>query len=533
MDNTHLKVLLVEDDEDDYIITRDLLSDIRDTKYELTWISSYREALRTICLNEHDVYLFDFRLGENTGLDLLKEAVSKGCRSPMILLTGQGDRETDMEAMKSGASDYLIKSEINTYLLERSIRYSIERKNHEAALNRAKEEAESANRAKSHFLANMSHEIRTPINAILGFSDVLKESSLDTSQKECLETITSSSEILLNLINDILDLSKIESGDIELEAIDFDLGQLSESVLKITKPALKNHDLKVVYEVSENMPLNLRGDPTRIQQIILNLLSNAIKFTHQGEIKLTLSTASAQDISNENNIYNIKICVSDTGIGISSENHKTIFNSFVQEDSSITRQYGGTGLGLTIVKRLAVSMGGNVHLESKPGQGSKFTVIIPLYEGSDTKNILTAESETVNRNNNGDSLHGAKILLVEDNAVNLKLATRLLEKFGCNIDISHNGKEAIVQLKESTYDIVLMDIQMPVMGGLEATEIIRKELKNDIPIIALTAMAMEGDKESILAAGINDYLAKPIKSSKLRETLLKWHLNNQSILKGE
>ena len=534
-----------------------------------------------------------------------------------------------------------------------------ERKKHERDLIKAKEAAEQANKAKSEFLANMSHEIRTPLNAVLGFSDILSDTSLNNIQKDYVDTVRESGKLLLALISDILDFSKIESGEIHLEEIDFNLKNLVEDVLRIARPKVTNVKVELYYDYDEKVPVNFVGDPTRVRQIILNLLNNAIKFTEEGEIGVCvlLSAGKKAGEQSKNEHYSVQISVQDTGIGIPPEKQKLIFDTFTQADSSTTRRYGGTGLGLAITKALVEKMDGAIWVESEVGEGSDFTFTLNLRE-SDSKAIaeispldieeligknvfivddnenarrllrtfckkaglnVVAEAQTaiqglkdlekmheipdlilsdimmpgmdgyefarkVRSNNfkgmkliavSSDAMPGSakeakdagfdafitkpvtergvinvmktvlgdkradgqivtihmaeeligkkvRILVAEDNPVNKKLIGILLQKLGFESEIVSNGKEAVEKAMTEDFDICLMDIHMPVMSGIEATEEIRKKGNTTLPIVALTADVFKEGKERCLEAGMNDFLSRPVKSEKLEQKIAEW-----------
>ncbi len=534
-----------------------------------------------------------------------------------------------------------------------------ERKRAEALLLESKKQAEAANRIKSAFLANMSHEIRTPLNAITGFSELLESTALDYVQKDYVSVIRESGNILLALINDILDLSKIEAGEMHLEHIDFDLEYLIRSVIKINSPKLEGKSIELFCAIDEHMPKNFKGDPTRVRQILINLLSNAIKFTEEGSI--TISVRPLDPAAAKDTFRIIEFSVRDTGIGISAEKHERIFDAFEQADTSTTRKYGGTGLGLTICKGFVEMMGGAIRVVSEPGKGSEFIFTVRLEETMpivdkeiapvrleelrDKKVLIVDDSETArrviedycldlgmnilfkaasanvawewlmtqtglpdiiisdivmqgmsgydfassvredgkfkhikmiavttdirpgaakkaqmagfdaylpkpvikgdfarivqttlgdNRRNKKEeqivtrhmaeelACKGFKILLAEDNAVNQKLLQIVLKNLGCDADIASNGQIAVEKARSNRYDLVLMDLQMPVMGGCEATRIIRAEIDQTMPIIALTAAAMKEDEENSLAAGMNDYITKPVELHKLKEKIIQW-----------
>lgn len=641
-----IKILLIEDNLIDQLAYKQSLKKL-DFNFEYKMVGSVAEANKVLGVEQFDIAVVDYQLGDGTGLDVLPNLTN----SLIIFVTGEGNLSIAVKAMKLGVFDFLVKDSKKEYLnllhqvllngvdkirsklnlvkaeeeinrlssalsqvnnsivmvnakgeyvwannffhdlsgytlselqdlqnkevkelricglqptskeylkvlkTKKSISYehknktkagkeyyvittltplldvenniteimavevdiSSQKENENDLLN-AKLEAESSVRAKEQFLANMSHEIRTPMNAILGMSQLLEDTRVSSIQKKYLSVINDSSNNLLTIINDILDFSKINAGKIDIENVTFNLPQNLRDIKNSFSLRNSNENVNMFFTIDSHIPKLVQGDSVRIKQILNNLLSNAFKFTSHGAVEVNVKLVGV----GKTNSW-VEFAVKDSGIGISEEILPHIFDKFTQANASITRSFGGTGLGLAIVKKLVELMNGHIAINSEIGKGTIVRVVLPLSTPENLKAPMDRNYANSKVGSRAENLKNITILLVEDNKMNQMLALQYLKKQGAKVQLCENGKDAFDKYNEANYDIILMDLQMPVMGGLEATDLIRKSDKDNeyrIPILAMTAHALQGDRDNCLSHGMDDYIAKPIKLGELQHKII-------------
>ncbi len=532
------RVMIVEDER---IVAFNLRQRLLKLGYEVPAVAaSGEQALMHVDASEPDIVLMDINIEGD--MDGIQTAERLGDSSPPIIyLTAHSEESTLARARSTKPYGYLIKP-FSERELHATIQMALQRWEAESALRAAKKEieainanlevrirerteqllaakreAERANNAKSLFLANMSHEIRTPLNAVLGLCYLLQKTELTQLQLDYVKKADSAAQFLLGILNDILDFSKVEAGKLELEEVDFNLDELLRNVGTIVSIQAQERGLSLDINQSNAAGLALRGDPLRLQQVLMNLSSNAIKFTEQGVVRISVRVIEQSNLG-----VRLLFSVCDTGPGLSRDQVERLFEAFQQADTSTTRRYGGTGLGLVICKRLVQLMGGDIGVDSMLGQGSNFYFELTLPRATIKKSLPTQPPLDDVR----QALAGARVLLVEDNALNQEVARAILRHEQVMVDVVGNGREAVEKIQAlggHYYDAVLMDLQMPVLDGFAATQQIRAlPGTTKLPILAMTADTIKEDRLRCLDVGMNDFIAKPIRIAQLFSVLAQW-----------
>jgi len=531
------KIIVVDDNLDNLSGLKNTLKDI----YEVYPCPSASELFDLLEHIQPDLILLDVEMPEINGYEAAKKLKGddKYREIPIIFLTSMGDEQSEMEGLKQGAVDYIHKPFVAPLLLQRikthlsmmeqqsEIKQLLDLKTKEVSLREAAElEAQNASRAKGEFLSHMSHEIRSPLNAVIGMINIASEAEDLPTVKRYLEKASSASKYVLGVINDILDMSKIEANKLELSYAEFDFGSMLANIFDVTNVRAGEKHQNITVNVNPNVPPSLIGDELRLSQVITNLMTNAIKFTPEsGKIGLNVEKVDEKDGE-----LTLKIEVVDSGIGISPEQQKKLFTSFNQADSSITSKFGGTGLGLAISKRIVELMQGTIWIESELNKGSKFIFTIKVKRGTENAAKATSASSTgapTGTKASDFDFKGYIILVAEDMAFNREILAKYLEKTGITIDFAENGKLAVSMFAEKPdrYHLIFTDVHMPEMDGIEATQAIRAlDIKRakDIPIIAMTADAFKEDIEKCLSAGMNDHIAKPVVPKAIYAKLKKY-----------
>lgn len=515
----NVKLLIIDDDEDDFLLVKDLLEDISQACV-LDWASTYEEGQRLLAEDRHDLCLMDYKLGARDGIELLKFSNQLGFSGPVILLTGMHQIEIDRQALRAGAVDYLVKSNLSAEQLARSIRYALARRDVERErVERLKAEAE--NRSKSEFLAHLSHELRTPLSAILGFTELLLNKHNDSESASHLRIVHRNGRHLLGLLNDILDLSKIEAGKLELEKQPISLSAFITDIYFLMQGAAADKNLQLRVETPHPLPIAITSDQMRLRQILLNLMGNAIKFTREGSVVLKI------DLIERKGKQFIWFCVQDSGIGICAETLKVIFEPFVQSKNAQLHPRAGTGLGLTISKQLVERLGGDIQVSSEVGIGSQFSFALPLddLESAETA-VLALNFDNPAELNVPVPRFNGRVLVADDLRDIRTLIGQFVQLTGVEVVYATDGADAIRSVNAEShsgkgFDLILMDIHMPVMDGYQAAQQLRYQGFTR-PLIALTAAHMKGDMDRCFESGFTAYLSKPVDQNRLYNCLSRF-----------
>lgn len=511
------RILLVEDDDDDYLLTLECLEGIETFNLEVTRAKNAHEALKHLCNNDFDLCLLDYQLGAVDGIEVLCKTTELAIATPVIMLTGQADDVLDKRALDAGAVDYLIKSEINSARFARSIRYALARREVEQErIERLKAESEST--SKSRFLAHLSHELRTPLTAILGYAELLLNDPEHNKAHNELEIILRNGRHLLDLLNDVLDLSKISANKLELNICKVNLEALLADVSSLLHASASDKGLSLQMKALTRIPVEIETDPTRLRQILINLINNAIKFTSTGGVKVFIRSVSTKRGTQ------LAFDVEDTGIGVPEDKLESVFRPFSQVGDMMTKSLGGSGLGLAISSELANRLGGEISLKSTLGEGSCFSATV---NAGDVDRVqwanLEFKTKPISHRRTPEKYLRGKVLVVDDVRDIRRLISLLVRSTGATVEHASNGLQAIESIVRAKalgqpFELVLMDVHMAELNGIDATRKIRA-LKHDVPIFALTAAIMKGSKERLLGHGFSGLLAKPIDTGDLMELL--------------
>lgn len=517
-----ISVLLVEDEPADAHLIRSFLSSAGKLNFQTVWVETLAEARSYLEASIPEVVLLDLNLPDSYGLDTVQGIREVSAQTAIVVLTGHDDEEFALQTLEKGAQDYLVKGEIDENGLGRAIRYSIQRKVMEEELAQAKEAAEAASKAKSRFLANMSHEIRTPLSGIMGALEMLSSRAEEPKQQQLVQRTLDAAGSMQKIIDDILDLSKVEAGKLPIYQQDFDPHALVHRMISLYSIQAVGKQIELQVHAGADVPEFLHSDPYRLEQVLRNLVSNAIKFTSEGVVAVSYNVQEQTD-----NEVLMRFEVSDTGPGIPLELQQYLFESFTQADDSYGKKYQGTGLGLAISRQLVQLMGGELDVQSTPDRGSTFYFTLPCKKAQKVH-----QNQEDHRQLPEAELKSLRVLVAEDVPLNQEYIQFILSQYGHSVDLAATGVEAVRLYEQGRHDLILMDIQMPEMDGLEAAQKIRRmekargrseslnasmpeSLDSKVPIIALTAYAMPQERDSFLQAGMDGYVSKPIDPQKL------------------